>query len=412
MRIFFALTIGFVLLLCSPALSAERQRYASIVVVEATGEVLHARHAEKLRHPASLAKVMTLYLLFDAIERGDIGMDDRLRVSTKAAKTKPSKLGLKANTTISVENAIRALVTKSANDVAVVIAERLSGGEAKFAGKMTRTAQVLGMRRTRFANSSGLPDKRQVSTAKDMAILAAAIRKDFPDMYRYFSLTKFVFNGKTYGNHNSLIGKVSGVDGLKTGYTNGAGYNVAVTAEREGVRIIAVVFGGATASQRDTHAKDLLEAAYKQLEKRGQLLATTTPISPVPDLQQMAVQAPAGLSKQIDQGSAAKRGVRIIIEGQEPVDADTKTPIKAANQWLIQVGAYSKRSQAEARLNAVSQLLLPTLKTASALVETSTRGDKILFRARFKGLKQQAAINACLILTNRGEPCFPLAAAN
>ncbi len=408
MRIFVIISALWALLACSSAFAAPKERYASIVVVEQTGEVLHARHANRLRHPASLAKIMTLYLLFDAIERKEIGLDDRLRVSQKAEKTRPSKLGLKANSTISVEDAIRALVTKSANDVAVVIAERISGGEAKFAGKMTKTAQLLGMRRTRFANSSGLPDKRQVSTAKDMAILAAAIRKDFPHMYRYFSLTKFVFNERIYNNHNSLLGKVPGVDGLKTGYTNGAGYNIAVTAEQDGHRIIAVVFGGATATQRDNHVKKLLKAAFQQLNKRQLLSASATPVEPVPDLTQIPVEAPAGLHSEIAQGSAAKRGVRIVIEGQELPETD-RNQDKTAKTWIIQVGAYADRSQAEARLDAISQLLLPALQNASPVVETAKRGDKTLFRARFRGLEQVSAAQACHTLSNQGQPCFTLA---
>jgi D-alanyl-D-alanine carboxypeptidase len=383
------------------------ERYASIVVVERTGEVLHARHSDQLRHPASLAKVMTLYLLFDAIEHGEIGLDDPLRVSAKAAKAKPSKLGVKEGSTISVENAIRALVTKSANDVAIVVAERLAGGEAKFAGQMTRTARLLGMSRTRYTNGSGLPDKRQVTTAQDMAVLAAAIRKDFPNYFHYFSLEKFVYGNASYGNHNSLVGRIDGVDGLKTGYTNASGYNVAVTAQRGTNRIIAVVFGGASATQRDSHASDLINAAFTELENRNLLLASQLPLRQITDPMTTRIQPPAGLPDQIEQGSAGRRGVRIIIEGQET----TPVPISSspANRWMIQVGAYSQRSQAEARLLAVGNLALPALHSAAPIVESSKRAGKTLYRARFRGLEQNTATRACVVLTNRGEPCFPLA---
>ncbi len=391
------------------ALAGPIERYASIAVVESTGEVLHARHADQLRHPASLSKVMTLYLLFDAIERGEIGLDDPLRISVKAAKAKPSKLGLVADETITVEDAIRALVTKSANDVAIVVAERLAGGESKFGRRMTQTAQLLGMPRTRFANGSGLPDKRQVSTASDMAVLAAAIHKDFPNYFRYFSLEKFVYGKNSYGNHNSLVGRVPGVDGLKTGYTNASGYNIAVTAERDGQRVIVVVFGGATATQRDSHATDLIEAAFSELERRNTLLALAHPLIGVEAPQSSPVQPPVGLAGQIEQGSAAKRGVRIIIEDQDVAALPVASGVIPMDQWLIQVGAYSERGQAEARLQAVSKLFLPTLGKALPVVESSERSGKTLFRARFRGLAQKGATAACVTLVNRGEPCFPLA---
>lgn len=405
--------IAFMFGLMAPGLarSAEPVRYASIVIVEKDGEVLHARHADQLRYPASLSKLMTLYLLFDAIERGNIGLDDRLRVSDKAAKAKPSKLGLKSGTTISVEDAIRALVTKSANDVAIVVAERLAGGEAKFASKMTKTAKLLGMSRSRFANGSGLPDKRQVSTARDMAVLAVSIRKDFPKFFHYFSLEKFVFDGRNFGNHNTLLGQIDGVDGLKTGFTNDAGYNIAVTVERDGVRIVVVVFGGASGAQRDAHARDLIAAAYKELSKRKLYAAKSEPLVQIADLQQDKVIAPAGLSQQIEQGSVGKRGVKIIIEGESARVPELVEKIAIATNWLIQVGAYSNRNQAETRLQAISGLVLPDLKPASAIVQSAKQGDKTLFRARFTGLEQNMATRACIALVNRGQPCFPLAAA-
>ncbi|MBL4616473.1 MAG: D-alanyl-D-alanine carboxypeptidase [Robiginitomaculum sp.] len=411
MRIIIFTAFLFGVLLSSAASSAEPVRYASIVIVEKDGEVLHARHADQLRYPASLSKLMTLYLLFDAIERGNVGLDDRLRVSDKAAKAKPSKLGLKSGTTISVEDAIRALVTKSANDVAIVVAERLAGGEARFASKMTKTAKLLGMSRSRFANGSGLPDKRQVSTARDMAVLAVSIRKDFPKFFHYFSLEKFVFDGRSFGNHNSLLGRIAGVDGLKTGFTNDAGYNIAVTVEREGVRLVVVVFGGASGAQRDAHARDLIDAAYKELSKRELYVAKPAPLVQVADLKSEEVRPPAGLPQQIDQGSADRRGVKIIIEGESAsVPELAKKAVLAAN-WLIQVGAYSNREQAETRLQAISGLSLPDLATGSAIVQSSKQGDKTLFRARFTGLEQNMATRACIALVNRGQPCFPLAAA-
>jgi D-alanyl-D-alanine carboxypeptidase len=237
-------------------------KYASIVVDMETHQVLHDRSADELRHPASLTKVMTLYLVFDAIDAGKLKLTERMKVSKHASRQQPSKLGLKAGATIKVEDAIRALVTKSANDVAVVFAERLGGTETKFAAKMNAKAKELGMGSTVFRNASGLPDKKQVTTARDMAKLAEAIYDDHRDRYKYFSLPSFTWNKRKYANHNELLKKVAGVDGIKTGFTNASGYNLMASAEREGHRVIAVMMGGTTGRSRDQHVADLLEAAF------------------------------------------------------------------------------------------------------------------------------------------------------
>lgn len=401
-----------VLLVALPALAQARtmDRYASIAVDEDTGEVLHARNADKLRHPASLTKVMTLYLLFDAIKRGEVGLDDRLMVSKHAAAAKPTKIGLKAGTTISVEDAIRAMVTRSANDAAVVVAERLGGGESRFAGMMTQQAKKLGMTRTRYVNASGLPDNRQVTTARDMAILADAIYRDFPKMFHYFSLSKFVWKGRSYGNHNWLVGHVKGVDGMKTGYTNASGYNVAVTAHRNGKRVIVVVFGGATAAQRDAHAMDLVNAAYKALDKRSKLFARTWPgadFSEVKDPAEEPVVPPAGLPDQVAQGDTdEKRGVRIIIDGQEP--APKPITVSSNGAWMVQVGAYSKAEQAQFRLKTVRALGFPQLKSAGDAVQASSANGKTIYRARFAGFSANAAHSLCRDMQTLGEACIAL----
>lgn len=237
-------------------------KYASIVIDLETHQVLHDRSADESRHPASLTKVMTLYLVFDALDSGKLKLSERMKVSKLASKQQPSKLGLKAGATIKVEDAIRALVTKSANDVAVVFAERLGGTEAKFVAKMNAKADELGMSATTFRNASGLPDKKQITTARDMAKLAEAIYEDHKNRYNYFSLPSFTWNKRKYANHNELLRKVAGVDGIKTGFTNASGYNLMASAERGGHRVIAVMLGGTTGRSRDQHVADLLEAAF------------------------------------------------------------------------------------------------------------------------------------------------------
>jgi D-alanyl-D-alanine carboxypeptidase len=247
------------------AMPAWAGKYASIVVDLDTAQVLHARDADETRYPASLTKVMTLYMVFDALDAGKLKLNERMPVSKAASRQQPSKLGLKAGATIKVEDAIRALVTKSANDVAVVFAEKLGGTEAKFASKMNAKAKELGLKNTTFKNASGLPNRAQVTTARDMAKLAEAMFLDHKDRYNYFALPSFTWNKRRYENHNTLLKKVKGVDGIKTGYTNASGYNLMASAERNGRRVIAIMLGGSTGRSRDAHVADLLEAAFLEI---------------------------------------------------------------------------------------------------------------------------------------------------
>ena len=248
------------------AIPAHAGKYASIVIDLDTNKVLHARDADEPRYPASLTKVMTLYLVFDALDSGKLKLKERMPVSKYASQQQPSKLGLKAGSTIKVEDAIRALVTKSANDVAVVFAEKLAGSESKFVSKMNAKARELGLEKTTFKNSSGLPNKAQLTTARDMAKLAEAMFLDHKDHYNYFSLPSFTWNKRRYENHNTLLKKVAGVDGIKTGYTNASGYNLMASATREGRGVVAVMMGGTTGKSRDQHVADLLEAAFLDIQ--------------------------------------------------------------------------------------------------------------------------------------------------
>jgi D-alanyl-D-alanine carboxypeptidase len=245
--------IAVALAAASPAWAG---KYASIVIDLDTHQVLHSREADEVRYPASLTKVMTLYLVFDALDSGKLKLSERMKVSKAASRQQPSKLGLKAGATIKVEDAIRALVTKSANDVAVVFAERISGSEAKFAAKMNSRAKQLGLEKTHFVNSSGLPNNRQTTSARDMAKLAEAMFLDHKNRYNYFALPTFTWNKRKYENHNTLLKKVEGVDGIKTGYTNASG---------NGHRVIAVMLGGSSGRSRDQHVSDLLEAAFLEI---------------------------------------------------------------------------------------------------------------------------------------------------
>lgn len=245
---------------------ASAEKYASIVVDLDSYEVLHARHADAPRYPASLTKVMTLYMLFDAMKSGEVRLYEELPVSYAAARQPPSSLRLQAGGTITTKDAINALITKSANDAAVVVAERLGGTEQRFATLMTAKAKAMGMENTVFRNASGLPDTQQLSTARDMSVLATRMLEDHADYYGYFSNKKFSWGRATYKNHNKLIGVVEGVDGIKTGYTRASGFNLMASAKRRGHRVVAIMFGGSTARSRDQHVTDLIEAAYKSFE--------------------------------------------------------------------------------------------------------------------------------------------------
>lgn len=263
----FLATIALVLSCALIAPSASAEKYASIVVDVDTKEVLHARHADSSRYPASLTKVMTLYMLFDALKAGELDLDDKLSVSRNAASQRPSNLKLKAGQKISVRDAIEALVVKSANDVAVVVAERLGGTEKRFATLMTAKAKQMGMKNTRFRNASGLPNSRQVSTARDLYILAESMMADHAEYYHFFQTNSFSWNGRTYKSHNKLLGTVDGVDGMKTGYIRASGFNLMTSAERDGRRIVVIMTGGRTAKTRNAHVKALVNAAFKQIDR-------------------------------------------------------------------------------------------------------------------------------------------------
>ena len=257
-RLFALATVTALLTLSSR--SGVAAPYADIVVDGNSGKVLHATNPDARRHPASLTKIMTLYLLFEKLEAGKLKLNTPLKVSEEAAEQSPTKLGLKAGSTIQVEDAIKGMVTRSANDAAVVVGEAIAGDEEEFAKLMTRKAHALGMTRTVYRNASGLPDDDQVTTARDQAILGRAIQERFPRYYRYFSLPSFKYRGRAMRNHNKLLGRVNGVDGIKTGYTRASGFNLMTSAKADGRQIVSVVLGGRSGASRDKIMTDLVLA--------------------------------------------------------------------------------------------------------------------------------------------------------
>lgn len=242
----------------SSAVSAPSEKYAAIVVDASNGRTLYQAYSTAPRYPASLTKMMTLYLTFEALEQGRLSKSTLIPVSAHAASQPPSRLGFKRGEQIEVESAIRALATKSANDVAVAVGEYLGGSEDGFARQMTVKARQLGMTATVFRNASGLPDAGQHTTARDMAVLGMALRQRFPQHYYYFSATDFNFRGKRVRGHNDLLGRVNGVDGIKTGYIRASGFNIVTSVNADGRKLIIVVMGGDTARKRNDHVEELI----------------------------------------------------------------------------------------------------------------------------------------------------------
>ncbi len=290
---FYHIILMFCLLF--PVCVSAQTRTASLLIEAETGRVLFSENATEKRYPASLTKMMTLYLVFDALEKGEIQMDQLFTVSKKAAGQPRSRMGLKENSTISVENLIFAMISRSANDAAVVIAEGMAGSEAQFADKMTRVARELGMKNTRFKNASGLHNKDQVTTAQDIAILSKALIQHFPKYYKLFSVRGFRYGRRYYGNHNLVARYYKGGDGLKTGYVDASGYHVVGSAKRDGKRLIGVVLGRNSVRERDRHIFKLLDSGFAALKNNK---STVDTLNQEPFFEPMQEQLPGDSEKE------------------------------------------------------------------------------------------------------------------
>ena len=361
-------------------------KYASIIMNEKSGKVYHSINADTRNYPASLTKIMTIYMIFEKLKNKKIKMNTKLKVSKRASRQPPSKLGLYPGQKITVKQAILALVTKSANDVATVVAENFEKTERRFAYKMTRKAKSIGLTRTIFRNASGLPNKGQLSTARDMAKLAVAIRKNFPEFFYFFNKKSFVFNGIEYRNHNNLLGSYFGTDGIKTGYTNASGFNLVASVERNGQRIIGVVFGGKTARTRDKHMVKLLNKFIK------------TPVVRTAKLSEIPSQRPDFISYPVV---------------KKPKNFSVYT-VSESEDWFIQIGAFKNKLNAhiaakKARNAAPEQLgnLPASLQKVNKPLE-NLKVKKPLWRVRFIELAENQARSVCAELWSSGLSCIPL----
>ena len=393
---------------------AQAAKYAAIVIEEDSGRVLFARNADSLRYPASLAKIMTLYLLFEDIAAGHLTLKSRIPVSKVAAGRSPSKLYLKPGQSISAEQAIRALVTKSANDVATAVAEKLGGSERAFAKRMTRKAHALGMSRTTFRNASGLPHSKQRSTARDMARLAIAMRRDFPQYFKYFSTKSFNWNGRKFGNHNKLLSKFNGTDGIKTGYINASGFNLVATVKRNNVRLIGVVFGGKTSRSRDDHMMDILERQFKRvkpLQASQQLAALPTKLPISAPLRARDVPEIIPQKKQI----TVRRLTDTMVADDTPEFLDTATTTASQAiapddraHWSVQIGNFAQRVNAHKAAIRARRMADRVLGMTPANMTLVTRGEMPLWRVRFNDLDEDQARSACAALFAEGSPCIAI----
>ena len=379
--------------------SSAHAKYASFIINENTKRIYHNANADTRNYPASLTKIMTLYLVFDALKSKKISMNSKFKVSKRATRQPPSKLNLSAGSNITVKNAILALVTKSANDVATVIAENLGKSERNFARLMTRKAKKLGMTRTTFRNASGLPNRGQLSTARDMATLGIAIRKNHPKFFKLFKTKSFIYKGIKYTNHNNLLGSYSGTDGIKTGYTNASGFNLVASVERNGQRIIGVVFGGKKARSRDKHMVTLLNKYFKTSLSKP-LVRIAKP-SELPKIRPKIVMAEKNI-----------KNFRI-----PPKITNNIIPNNVEEDWFIQIGAFKNRLNAHKAArnarNVVPEQLGNLPASLSKITKSSTNNNlQYLWRVRFVELAENQARSVCAELWTSGLSCIPLPSNN
>ena len=424
-----ALAIAMVVCAALPAQAAKK---ASLVIDANTGRTLHAAAADARRYPASLTKIMTLYLTFDAISKGRLSLSSRIRFSPHAAGQPPSKLGFSVGDTISVDDAIKALVVKSANDVAAALAEQIGGSEAAFARQMTQRARALGMRQTVFRNASGLPDSRQVTTARDMSRLALALQRDFPRFFQYFRLRRFTFRGRTYRNHNRLLGRFAGTDGIKTGYTRASGFNLVTNVRRGNRHIVGVVLGSKTSGRRNRRMQRLLAAALPKaspvkvnrrkpvLIARPKLIQRPAPRTAAVAHRRPSVRLPwqaqttwSGKPGSVRTPSSLQQQARVLA-GRSPASKRPITrsaaPGRQAGQRIdthqIQVGAFFSEREAHRHLAVVRSRageLLAGFEPVSLKVSGPNRA---IFRARFTGFDARAASTTCAKLKAARIDCF------
>jgi len=406
---------------------------ASAIVVDMnSGSILYSQSADLPRYPASLTKMMTLYVLFGYLRAGKVTPTSELVVTPHAASQAPTKLGLKPGATISTTDAVKALVTQSANDAAVTIAENLAGTEENFARVMTDTARSIGMNATTFRNASGLPNEDQITTARDMATLAAHLIHDYPEYYGVFETRYFTFNGHKYRNHNKLLFGYQGCDGIKTGYTKASGFNLTASVHRGNKHLVAAVLGGKTGGQRDAAMRSLLDRHFAKATDTkptpAQLLASLVPAPSPPAVQKPAytlappTPAPSASTARAgetstdttadtttdteegDTGDPAEP-IEASVTVTEPGAKATTKPGKYQGAFQVQVGAFTSEAEAQNRLGMVQQRASDLLDGHMPFTTSFMMGDEEWYRARFAGFSRESAQAACATLKKMSLDC-------
>ena len=429
---------------------------AAVVVDGASGHVVYARNADELRFPASLTKMMTLYVLFEALDKGSVKLDSQLVTSSYASGVYPTKLGLKPGETISVELAIKAVAVLSANDAAVVVAEGLSGSESRFAERMTAKARALGMSKTNFENASGLPNPRQVTTATDMAKLGRHLAYDYPQYYHYFATPSFTYKQRVYNTHDHLLAAYSGTDGIKTGYTRASGFNLVSSVVRNNRHLVGVVLGGISVPSRDREMMRILSDGFEFAAQNptvvveanvpwrggrppftnpfksntptvvasnqpGRVAATLAPAAPPPAETVINVDVVPALPEVFNFVSPSEPRSEItiaiaptpdLIQSQliaqgdvtEPSVLDTTASLK---RWAIQIGAYASAPLAEAQLVAYARQAIDIFAFSQRYVVPIAGNDgQTLYRARFGLFGEDEARDICNRMMEVGQTCF------
>lgn len=394
---------------CALSISGAALAQEATLVLDANnGNVLYAYQQDDQLYPASLTKMMTLYMAFEALGKKRLAPDQTLVVSSKAASQPPSRLGLKEGQIILAKDAILALITKSANDAAVVLAEALSDAEPEFARAMTRKAQKLGMTDTVFRNASGLHEDGQVTTAHDMGKLALALLRDHPDYYKQFATRSFSWQGHSYANHNPLLGSYKGADGIKTGYIRQSGYNLVGSAERNGQRLIAVVLGSKTPSIRDWTMTTLLDYGFEQIAGKPTITQSRSlPYITNPTGEKALRVAIRGSTSPIMLAKRSRQPAASAPAAQTTATSTRKSSALASGKgWAVQVGAYPSTSPAEnAALRAKAKIPDLLGNTRLSLPQTNS-GGSLFYRARLVGLTENQARAACRHLANHAIPCL------
>jgi D-alanyl-D-alanine carboxypeptidase len=385
---------------------AQAAKYSSIVIDAQNGQIVSQYDADSANFPASLTKMMTLYLTFEALERHSISLDQRFPISSHAQAQEPTKLDLVAGDTIAVRDLILGLVTQSANDAAVVLAEGIGGSEPAFAERMTRTAHAIGMDSTTFHNASGLPDPYQRTTARDLSALARHLYLDFPRQYAYFSTESFTYRGVRYSNHNHLMSSFQGMDGIKTGFIRASGFNLAASAVRNNRRLIGVVMGGTSAHARDLKMAGLLNAAFSGQPSPDRLSPEMRYAAVTPKASPATAATPKLSLGSLAHGAARTLATLSPIGHAEAATLPRHGMVASANaeRWSIQVGAYREHVTAT-RAGTVARAQVPATRGKPIVVVASHARKGALYIARITNLTQNQAQNACQVLHREHKAC-------